>query len=117
MWSNTSGLTVDDLIQSKDFHWEWGSGSYHEYIHIWQASQNKHGFISEIGGCHNCNDWTTYAKSYDAADDAKRHAESGNAAADGAEQSNATANDAKQSHDGTDDVRPSAFAGVHADDV
>ena len=60
MWSNTSGLTVDDLIQSKDFHWEWGSGSYHEYIHIWQASQNKHGFISEIGGCHNCNDWTTY---------------------------------------------------------
>ena len=60
MWSNQSGLTVDDLIQSEDFHWEWASGSYHEYIHIWQASQNKHGFISEIAGCHNCNAWTTY---------------------------------------------------------
>ena len=58
MWSNNSGLAISDLINSNDFHWEWETGAYHEYIHIWQASQNKHGFINEIGGCHNCNVWT-----------------------------------------------------------
>ena len=58
MWSNNSGLSKSDLINSDDFHWEWETGAYHEYIHIWQASQNKHGFINDIAGCHNCNAWT-----------------------------------------------------------
>jgi len=58
MWADSNGVSVDALIQDESFHWEWESGSYHEYIHIWQSSQNKHGFINEIGGCHNCNLWT-----------------------------------------------------------
>jgi hypothetical protein len=58
-WSNNGfGGSISDLINSDDFHWEWETGAYHEYVHIWQASQNKHGFISEIAGCHNCNTWT-----------------------------------------------------------
>ena len=58
MWSNVVGTSKESLVESDEFHWEWDSGGYHEYIHIWQASQNKHGFISEIGGCHNCNSWS-----------------------------------------------------------
>ena len=58
IWSNNSGLSKSNLINSDDFHWEWETGSYHEYIHIWQASQNKHGFVNAMAGCHNCNDWT-----------------------------------------------------------
>ena len=55
---NTTGLEVADLIQTEEFNWEFDTGSYHEYIHVWQASQNKHGFINEIGGCFDCNVWT-----------------------------------------------------------
>jgi len=58
VWSNISGVPKSEFIQSENFHWEWETGAYHEYIHIWQASQNKHGFVNEMGGCHNCNQWT-----------------------------------------------------------
>ena len=58
IWANAYEISVNQLVQSNRFHWEWDSGAYHEYIHIWQASQNRHGFINEIATCHNCNPWT-----------------------------------------------------------
>ena len=58
MWVNGTGLEVADLIQTEEFNWEFDTGAYHEYIHVWQSSQNKHGFINEIGGCWDCNVWT-----------------------------------------------------------
>ena len=58
IWANAYEISVNQLVQSNRFHWEWDSGAYHEYIHIWQASQNRHGFINEIASCHNCNPWT-----------------------------------------------------------
>ena len=58
LWANAYEISVNQLVQSNRFHWEWDSGAYHEYIHIWQASQNRHGFINEIATCHNCNPWT-----------------------------------------------------------
>lgn len=54
----TTGLEIADLIQTEEFNWEFDTGAYHEYIHVWQASQNKHGFINDIGGCFDCNVWT-----------------------------------------------------------
>ncbi len=58
LWANAYEISVNQLVQSNRFHWEWDSVAYHEYIHIWQASQNRHGFINEIATCHNCNPWT-----------------------------------------------------------
>ena len=58
LWANAYEISVNQLVQSNRFHWEWDSGAYHEYIHIWQASQNRHGFINEMASCHNCNPWT-----------------------------------------------------------
>ena len=58
LWSNDSGLVESDLINSDNFHWEWETVAYHEYVHIWQSSQNKHGFINTMATCHNCNQWT-----------------------------------------------------------
>lgn len=58
-WTNVGGYnSIDDLFQSDDFHWEFDTGAYHEYIHIWQVSQNKHGFINTIAGCYSCNEWS-----------------------------------------------------------
>ena len=54
-WANGTGLEVADLIQTEEFNWEFETASYHEYIHVWQGSQNKHGFVNTIAGCHNCN--------------------------------------------------------------
>ena len=54
-WANGTGLEVADLIQTEEFNWEFDSGAYHEYIHVWQGSQNKHGFVNTIAGCYNCN--------------------------------------------------------------
>ena len=57
-WANGTGLEVADLIQTEEFNWEFDTGAYHEYIHVWQGSQNKHGFVNEIAGCYNCNVFT-----------------------------------------------------------
>jgi len=54
-WANGTGLEVADLIQTEEFNWEFETASYHEYIHVWQGSQNKHGFVNTIAGCYNCN--------------------------------------------------------------
>ncbi|MDA9250725.1 hypothetical protein N9P53_03205 [Flavobacteriaceae bacterium] len=58
IWANAYEISVNQLVQSNRFHWEWDSVAYHEYIHIWQASQNRHGFINDMASCHNCNPWT-----------------------------------------------------------
>ena len=57
-WGPMVGLGVADLVNSEGFNWEWETGAYHEYIHIWQGSQNKHGFINDISTCFDCNAWT-----------------------------------------------------------
>ena len=51
-WSNHLGITIEELLNRDEFHWDWVG--IHEPLHIWQVSSEKHGWMNDIGGCTYC---------------------------------------------------------------
>ena len=53
------GIGVEELINSGyKIENNFPFNAYHEYIHVWQQSQNKHGFIQDISGNHGNTNWS-----------------------------------------------------------